>query len=123
MIALVFVVALVTGCKGLQIERALLSGSGDWFTLGGSATRANRSASTVSPPLHEIWQYDAGSGLTASPLVRDSLMIVCTLKGELHAVNVQTGKRIGYVNLDGAVMGTPVWNRTWIYAPISTEGD
>ncbi len=120
--ALVFFAALISGCAGLQVERALKTGPEDWLTLGGSAARINRAASTVIPPLHEIWQYDAGSGITASPLVRDSVMIVCTLKGELHAVDVQTGKRIGYISLDGAVTGTPVWNRSWIYAPISNEG-
>ena len=114
---------LLNGCVGLQIERAMRMGPEDWDTLGGSRTRANQSGSTLSPPLHEIWQYDAGGGITATPLVKDSIVVICTLKGELHAVNFQTGKRIGYINLDGAVTGTPVWNGTELYVPISTEDE
>jgi outer membrane protein assembly factor BamB len=114
---------LVCSCEGLQIARSMKQDPSGWITFGGSLTRTNQSASIVNPPLHEIWQYDAGSGITATPLVKDSVLIICTLKGELHAVNAQTGKRIGYITLDGAVTGTPVWNGVSLYVPISTENE
>ena len=109
------------GCEGLQIVRSMRPDPSGWITFGGSLTRTNQSASVARPPLHEIWQYDAGSGIAATPLVKDSVLIICTLKGQLHAVEARTGKRIGYVSLDGAITGTPVWNGPALYVPISSE--
>lgn len=112
---------LLCSCEGLQIERSMKTGPTDWGTFGGLPTRTNQSAYSADPPLHEVWQYEAGSGISATPLVQNTILVICTLKGELHAVDVQTGKRFGYVVLEGAVTGTPVWNRTSLYVPISTE--
>ena len=117
------VLAVLVGCQGIRIERILKTGPHDWTTFGGTLTRVNQSSSSVTPPLRQIWQYDAGSGISATPLVRDSVVILCTLKGELHAVDAKRGKRIGYINIDGAVTGTPVWNGAWLYIPISTENE
>jgi outer membrane protein assembly factor BamB len=113
----------LTGCEGLRIDRLIKGTRQDWGTLGGSATRANQSVSVLRPPLKEAWQYNAGGGILATPLVRDDIMLVCTLKGELHAVNMQNGKRIGFITLDGAVTGTPVWNGVVAYIPISNEDE
>jgi eukaryotic-like serine/threonine-protein kinase len=113
----------VVGCEGLQIDRPMKMSALDWTTFGGGPTRSNQSSSSVTPPLKQIWQYDAGSGIMATPLVSDSILMISTLKGELHAVDIRTGKRIGYITLDGAVTGTPVWNRTAVYLPISTEDE
>lgn len=114
---------LLSSCEGLKIDRSINPGPTDWETLGGSPSRVNQSASSANPPLRELWQYDAGSGITATPLVRDNLLIVCTLKGELHAVDLRTGKRIGFVAVDGTVAGTPVWDQTAVYIPISAEDE
>jgi len=119
----VLLLALLCGCEGLRIDRSIKMGPSDWVTLGGQTTRKNEAASSVQPPLHEIWQYDAGGGITASPLVQDSILVICTLKGELHAVDLRTGKRIGYVTLDGAAAGTPVWIGTDVYVPISYQDE
>jgi outer membrane protein assembly factor BamB len=114
---------LLCSCEGLQIDRQLKSSPADWETFGGSPTRANQCASSLTPPLRQVWQYDAGSGITATPLVRDNVLIISTLKGELHAVDLQSGKRIGYLTLDGAATGTPVWSGTAVCIPISTEDE
>lgn len=119
----VLAVGIVCGCEGLQIERAIKGSSGDWITFGGAPSRTNQSSSGLKPPLKQIWQYDAGAGITSTPLIRDDILIVTTLKGELHAVNVRTGKRIGYLTLDGAVAGTPVWNGVDVCIPISAENE
>ncbi|HEY6953042.1 MAG TPA: PQQ-binding-like beta-propeller repeat protein [Bacteroidota bacterium] len=111
------------GCEGLQIERAIKGNAADWLMFGGSPSRINQTGSSLKPPLKLLWQYDAGAGITATPLVRDNILLVATLKGELHAVNIVTGKRIGYLTLDGAVTGTPVWNGTDVCIPISTENE
>ncbi len=120
---LVLAALLSNGCEGLRIDRFIKSAPQDWGTLGGSATRTNQSVSLAKPPLKEVWQFNTGGGMLSTPLVRDDIMIVCTLKGELHAVNLQSGKRIGFITLDGAVTGTPVWNGVVTYIPISNEDE
>jgi outer membrane protein assembly factor BamB len=112
---------LLCACEGLTIDRLVKTSPSDWTSLGGSQTRSNQCASSFAPPLRQVWQYDAGSGITATPLVRDNIVIVSTLKGELHAVNLLSGKRIGYITLDGPVTGTPVWSGSVVMLPISTE--
>ncbi len=112
---------LLCACEGLTIDRVVKVSPSDWTTLGGSPTRSNQCASSLTPPLRQVWQYDAGSGITATPLVRDNIVVVSTLKGEFHAVNLLTGKRIGYITLDGPVTGTPVWSASVVLFPISTE--
>ncbi len=110
-----FIVALTccttaVGCSGLRIDRALKSGDQDWIMYGGIPERLNAAHGTVQPPLEEVWQYNAQGGLLGSPLVRDSVMILGTLHGELQAVNLADGKRMGYKILESAIVGTPALN-------------
>jgi outer membrane protein assembly factor BamB len=123
MLFLIVVALTLAGCEGLRIDRLIKGTPQDWGTLGGSATRANQSVSVLRPPLNEAWQYNASGGILATPLVRDDIVLVCTLKGELHAVDIQNGKRIGFIALDGAVTGTPAWNGVMVYIPISNEDE
>jgi outer membrane protein assembly factor BamB len=119
--SLVVAALLVAGCAILRIERTFKTREIDWITFGGTSARTNKSLSSAVPPLKELWQYNTESGLAATPLIRDSVLLMCTLKGELHAVNITNGKRMGYVILEGPVAGTPVWNGGLIYIPISSE--
>jgi eukaryotic-like serine/threonine-protein kinase len=107
---------LLAGCgTGIHLERTLPSRPYDWLTYGGNAGRTSQSASTVSPPLKPVWEYNAVSGISGSPLVRDSVVLVGTLKGELHAVRLSDGEGLGYMVLESAVVGTPVWDGQYVY--------
>ena len=102
------------GCSGLRIDRVLKSADHDWVMYGGGPERLNVAPGTVQPPLDEIWQYNAQGGLLGSPLVRDSVMILGTLHGELQAVNLANGKRLGYKILESAIVGTPALNGNYV---------
>lgn len=75
---------------------------------GGMPDRGNAASGSIRPPLERIWQYNAQGGILGSPLVRDSVMILGTLHGEIQAVDLSNGKRLGYKVLGSAVVGTPV---------------
>jgi len=113
----IFVVFLLfaSGCAGIRIQRSLAQKPYDWLTYGGAPSRANESSSTVIPPLKPMWEYDALAGISGTPLVRDSVALVGTLRGELHAINIVTGDRIGYAVMESAVSGTPVWDGGYAY--------
>ncbi len=110
---------MVVGCAGLRIDRSLRPSPYDWLMYGGSEGRTQRSSTELAPPLERRWEYNALGGITASPLVRDSVVLVTTLHGELQAVNVSNGRRIGYVVLESAVAGTPAWDGVHAYVPLA----
>lgn len=119
-LSLLMVVLLVGGCSGLKLGRAVKTGPEDWNTFGGSSLRTNQSAANLHPPLREILQYNTQSGILATPLVRDSVLLVGTLQGELHAVNLRNGARLGYLVMDGSVIGTPVWSNGNVCIPLAS---
>jgi len=106
-----------SGCAGIRISRPFAKSPSDWLLYGGAPTRVNCIPETMNPPLKELWQYNALAGISSTPLVRDSLMLIGTLNGELQAVNLATGDRVGYVVLESAVAGTPVWDGINVYVP------
>jgi len=117
-LALFFVcMLLASGCAGIRIQRRLAQKPIDWLTYGGTVSRTNESFSTMVPPLRPIWEYDALAGISGTPLVRDSIVLVGTLRGELHAINLVTGDRMGYTVMESAVSGTPVWDEGYAYVP------
>ena len=105
------------GCSGIRIRRPLAISPSDWVMYGGAPERANYILHTVHPPLEELWEYNALAGISTTPLVRDSVVLIGTLNGELQAVSLTTGDRIGYVVLASAVAGTPVWDGIHVYVP------
>ena len=98
---------LFISCSGLRIERVLRVAPNDWTQYGGSPARANTSPIPLKPPFEEVWEYNALAGISSSPLVRDSMVIITTLNGELQVVNINNGNRVGYVILESAIAGTP----------------
>jgi len=106
---------LMQGCAGIRINRSLRAAPYDWLMYGGATSRVNQSGSSVTPPLAEVWEYNALAGIHGAPLVRDSVVLVVTLHGEIQAVNLANGERIGYMALESAVEGTPVWDGSNVY--------
>ena len=107
---------LLAGCAtGIRMQRNLVSRSSDWVTYGGAPSRTNQSLSVVTPPLKPVWEYDAVSGISGTPLVKDSVIVVGTLKGELHAIRLSDGEGYGFSSLESAVVGTPVLDGNYAY--------
>jgi outer membrane protein assembly factor BamB len=109
-------VLLLAGCStGIDLRRSLHVRPFDWVTYGGMSSRTNQSPSVVSPPLKPVWEYDAVSGIAGTPLVKDSVILVGTLKGELHAIRLSDGEGYGFSTLESAVVGTPVLDGNYAY--------
>lgn len=101
------VMLVVSGCAGLRISGLFRPSPGDWVAQGGSNFRTNAVSVEVRPPLKMVWTYNAQAGILATPLVRDSVVIVATLGGELQAVNMANGVRIGYETFPAPLRATP----------------
>lgn len=105
----VIVAALLTsGCAGLKLSGLFRPDPADWTMSGGRTNRQNSANETMSPPFTHLWTYNAQGGIVAAPLVRDSVVIVATLHGELQAISLTSGRRIGYEIFSGPINATPV---------------
>jgi outer membrane protein assembly factor BamB len=105
----VLLVALLSGCSGLRLDAVPHPRPGDWTMFAGTSARANVSPVTISPPLSEEWEYDVSAGIgNCSPIVIDTFLFVTNLRGDLYALHLRTGKKIGYVTLGDAIPGSPI---------------
>jgi outer membrane protein assembly factor BamB len=117
--AALFVISLTlvsAGCGGLKLAENPARQEWDWVLFGGSPSRSNGTATGLEPPLTRAWEYDALAGVTAAPLVRDSIVLLATLRGELHAVHLGSGASLGRKVVTTPINGTPVWYGSTIIA-------
>jgi outer membrane protein assembly factor BamB len=116
-----FVAALVlAACSGLELNRPFRPSAVDWTQAGGDGGRRHLSGEAPPLPWTRLWEYNAQAGMLAPPLVRDSVAIISTLNGEVQAIELRRGKRLGYQKVGGPVRGTPALNGAIVYLPIST---
>jgi len=109
----------LAGCRGLKVDNAHISSENDWLTEGDTPMRQHLLAETVPPPLQEVWKYNAGAAFgPGSPLVLGDVVMAATRKGELHAIDLETGKRVGFDSFGDALEGTPVVNKGTLYIPV-----
>ena len=95
----------------------------DWVTEGDSPQRQHEAEVTLIPPLEEAWVYNAGAGFgPVSPLMLGEAVFVATRKGEIHAINLETGKKMGVKGFGDAVQGTPVIEQGMLYVPVAWGG-
>ena len=108
---------LLAGCRGLRIEGPHQVSASDWPTEGDGSVRSHVAAS-IAPPLEERWVYNAGAGFgPLSPLIVGETVFVGTRKGEMHAIELATGQRVGYETFGESIEGTPVFNEGTLFIP------
>lgn len=108
------------GCGGMQLGSPLRPQETDWPTFARTVSHISVASSTVSPPLTLEWEYSLSAGTgSGSPLVAGSVVLIGNLRGELHAVNVWSGKRIGWVALGEAIHGAPVIDGSVVIVPLA----
>jgi outer membrane protein assembly factor BamB len=118
--AVILLALALTGCAGLELSRPFRAMPEDWTQSGGDGGRRHVSPEPPLLPWKRVWQYNAQGGMLATPLVRDSIAILGTLNGELQAVELRTGKRLGYQKVGGPVRGTPALSGTMVMVPVSS---
>ena len=102
--ALVFLAS--SGCAVLKIEESELS-STKW------------ESSTVAPPLQLVWTYNAGAGFGQDPpIMAGDYVLVTTRNGDLHAIGVESGKRLGIKNFGDTIEAAPLLKGTTLYVPV-----
>jgi len=98
----------LTGCSGSKLKTELRPSSSDWPMYGKSPERRFFDSSSFAFPLTLAWEYDASAGFSQAPMaIAGSTLLVGTLQGELHAVDLETGKRIGILKTYAPVQAAP----------------
>ncbi len=110
LLVIVTIVFLLTGCgSALKLRLDMNQSSTDIPMLGRNAAREFSDSSIFSFPLKIVWEYDASAGFgNGAPIIVNKTLIIGTLQGELHAIDVETGKRISYNKNFSPISSSPV---------------
>lgn len=112
-----------SGCRILKIDQTFRGDSHVWITEGGTNTRSNATVLAVNPPLEQVWSYNALAAFgPGPPLVADGIVFVANRQGELHAIDLESGKRRGTASFGKAIEGTPVIADGIVYVSVAWKG-
>ena len=104
---------LAAGCTSLRLDKVNFTERGEKLST----------AATLPVELQRKWNYNAGGAFgPGSPLLVDGNLVVGTRRGEIHIVNLDSGKRIGMDGVGDAINGSPtVTDEGILVVPISSR--
>jgi outer membrane protein assembly factor BamB len=111
---------VAAGCSGLRIDAPPPIEADDWPTAARTPARAGMTPERLVPPLAEAWSSDLKGGTGATALaVADSVIFTATLRGDLQAFNVRTGRSLGRISLGSALTGAPALSGPRVIVPVA----
>lgn len=108
----------LTGCQTIQFERPQNLSAADWPTDDGDAMRSRMHEDSLALPLELAWQYSANAGFgPGSPLILQDRVLVANRKGEIHTVELETGRSRGFKQMGDVIEGSPLIHEGTMYVP------
>ncbi len=129
------VLLLIAGCQTLVLDGARKADPDDWLVDGASPGRDRLTEAKIQPPLKQAWLYNANAGFgPGSPLLYQDAVIVGNRTGELHAVDLESGRKIGFKDIgeslegpllirDGVIYITNAWGKRVLTAYDLVKGE
>jgi|AP95_1055475.scaffolds.fasta_scaffold01363_2 outer membrane protein assembly factor BamB len=115
---ILFAAIVFSGCQSIRFDLPGRLTAEDWPTDGKTADRSRYVPETLSLPLEVSWEYSANAGFgPGSPLILDGVVLVGTRKGEIHAVELETGRKRGFKKMGEAIEGSPLIANGMLYVP------
>ena len=116
---------IISGCGSTLKLRLDMNQSPNNVPMhGGNASRDFTDSSSFSFPLKIVWEYDASAGFgNGAPIIVNKTLVIGTLQGELHAVNVETGNRISYNKNFSPIASSPVAYKKNIIVGLESTND
>ena len=106
------------GCQSIRFDLPGRLTEEDWPTDGKTADRSRYVPESLSLPLEVSWEYSANAGFgPGSPLILDGVVLVGTRKGEIHAIELATGRKRGFKKMGEAIEGSPLIANGMLYVP------
>jgi hypothetical protein len=113
-------VVLVAGCQTIQFDRPHILSESDWPTDGRDDARSRFVDASLMPPLELAWKYNANAGFSrASALRLQDRILVGNRKGEIHAVDLETGGGRGFKQLGETIEGSALVYEGSVYVPLA----
>jgi len=110
----------LSACQTIQFERPQVLSETDWPTDGQTESRSRAVDASLSLPLALEWEYNANAGFgPASPLVLQDRVLVGNRKGEIHSVEIGTGKGRGFKQMGESVEGSALIHDGTLYVPVA----
>ncbi|MEM1096766.1 MAG: PQQ-binding-like beta-propeller repeat protein [Bacteroidota bacterium] len=112
------VVLVVAGCSSLQIDTLQL----DRDAPPESWRQSGQVDVAIQLPLEEVWRYNGGAGFGPEALmVSGKVIFISNRKGEVHAVDAETGKKLGLEEFGESVESATMTDGRYLYLA-STKG-
>ena len=119
-VGVVTLLLMMTGCQTIQFERPHVLSERDWPTDGQTESRSRAVADSLMLPLEEVWKYGANAGFGAgSPLVLQDRVLVGNRKGEVHTIEIETGRTAGFKQMGESVEGSPLIHEGMMFVPVA----
>lgn len=111
---------LLSSCQTIQFERPQNLSGVDWPTDGQTEARSRFVNESLELPMELAWEYSANAGFgTGSPLVLQDRVLVGNRKGEVHTVDIETGRGRGFKQMGESVEGSPLIHDGTMYVPLA----
>jgi outer membrane protein assembly factor BamB len=119
-LTLALVLVIVPGCSGLRLQLPPAAAMPEEI----GAARNNVATDPLPPPLARVWEADIAEGVgNDGPAVMDTVVFVGTMRGELLAFGLQSGRQIGKFNAGSAIHGRPIVDRNLIIIPLAGSSE
>ena len=120
-IAGAIIAASVAGCATMQFPRVMTMADDDWSMEAGGPLRSNVVTDSVRVPYRVLWEFDSKAGLRSVPLVRDSIILLGNMRGDLVLFDLAKGKPLGSKSYGLSVEATPVLAGYLLFLPLSSQ--
>lgn len=113
----------LAGCTPLKMTHIpIKTSAGDWIQYGGSPARTNRTQASLTLPLKRVWDYDADAGFAPySAVAEGGYIIVGNLHGDIHVMDVKTGKGKVIHGFGSSVFGSPIIDGSTLYVALAND--
>lgn len=97
-----------------MIRQSIKVSEDDWLMANKNPQKSNVSNSmeSINPPFTKLWDYNVDAGFYQNSLtLSDAVLFASTLRGEIYAIDISSGKRLGHLSkFGGSFYCAPVIN-------------
>lgn len=121
-LVIVAMLLVFSGCMNVKLKRDLVLDHQDWTMEGSNSLRQHHASVHIDPPLEERWRYDVGAGVgPGGALIVDQVVLVGNREGQVHAVDLEDGKRIGRIKVGAPVDGSMAISENRLFVPLNLD--
>lgn len=112
-------------CSSVIIkDRIEVNYSDDWLQRGGNPQNTNQNlhSSIPSQNIRQLWTFNADAGFPKNAMIAtDAILFASTLRGDMYAVDISTGKGLGKFGKIGGAPNCPAYSSSEII--LTFDGD